>query len=469
MLKKAISNTLFFGIGQHAPKVISLVLIPIITPFLTADDYGVYGLLVAYIGSTAVFKQLGFSVILSNSFFKHNNRYKFIWSRIFGFLLLWNLVMGIIYALIIPFILPDIVYSDLVIVILLFVLPTILFDTINFIGAKSLQYAQRALPFGVITVFSALIGYAVLYLSVVNYNLGYLGWLWSSFSIAIVSGILYAYLLLIKDKLYPSFKFNYIWLKKRLKIALPAIPHFYSVFLLTSSDRIMMDIFKVNMEEIGKYSLAYQIGGYFSLLGVSLGTGFGPILTKMFHTGQRDEILKITKFLSALFIAIAFILALWMKEIFYFLVKNEELRDSYPIAIIVVFSFTYYPFYLYTNLYLQFIEKTKKLLQISLFAGVINIILNIYMIPKYGVFGAAITTFVGYMWMAYSGFYISNVKKYTAKSINIIVFSGVTLGLTMLFQYSNIGQYFILKLLISVLTISILFISYHVLYRRRIG
>ncbi|WP_196889205.1 lipopolysaccharide biosynthesis protein [Aureivirga sp. CE67] len=462
MLKKIFSNSIIYGLGQHVPKLISLVLIPIITPFLTDEDYGVYGILVAYIGSTTVFKQLGFSVILSNSFYKNPLHYKFIWSRVFGFLLSWNVILSILYMLLIPLIVPESASNNLGLIILLYVLPTLFFDTIVFIGNKLLQYKQKAISFGTITAIKSIIGYLALYLAVAVYDLGYLGWLISSFTISTIGAILIGYEIFLKEKLFPCFKFNYKWLRRKFKIALPVIPHFYSVFLLTNSDRIMMDLFGVSVEKIGEYSLAYQVGGYFSLAGTALGMAYGPILMQMIKNKQQNQIQNITKVLSLVFIGGAFITALWMREIFKILVRNESLQDSYPLAMIVVFSFTYYPFYYYVNTYFQYKEKTLYLLKISFAAGILNIVLNLFMIPYFGIKGAAISTFISYLYLGYSGIFIRYFNNYDKSSYKYLGFALVTV---LLFLFTNYFQDNIIIKYVS--TLLIILLSIIIIYKKK--
>ena len=454
MLKKIFSNTVIYGLGQNAPKIIAIILLPVITPFLTKADYGVFGVLVAYIGSATVFKQLGFSVILSNSYYKNPLHYKFVWSRIFGFLLLWNFVLALLFVGIISLVLPDEVKKDLLTVILLYIIPTIFFDTIVFIGSKSLQYAQRPISFGIITIIKSIVAYAVLYIAVVQYRLGYLGWLYSAFASTFTAALLYSYVIMWRDKLLPSFKFNYKWLKRKLYIALPVIPHFYSVFLLSNSDRIMMDLYNVSTEEIGRYSLAYQIGGYFSLIGTALALAYGPILTQMFKEKRKAEIINISKLLAIGFIVVAFLLAIWMKEIFLFLIHNDSLQDAYPIAMVVVFSFSYFPYYYYAGIFLQFEEKTKQLFKISFLAGLLNVVLNLFAIPYFGIMGAAVTTFIGYMFMGYFGLFLKDFKKYDANGLKYVLF---TLASSVLLVISFFVNTLLLKVGIS---IGLLIITY---------
>ena len=45
-------------------------------------------------------------MVLSNTFFKHNNHIKKIWGQIYGFLFLWNILFGLIIVVLLYFVIP---------------------------------------------------------------------------------------------------------------------------------------------------------------------------------------------------------------------------------------------------------------------------------------------------------------------------------------------------------------------------
>ena len=75
-------------------------------------------------------------------------------------------------------------------------------------------------------------------------------------------------------------------------------------------------------------------------------------------------------------------------------------------------SYNYRPQYLAVSIRLVYFERTKKLWRISLIAGLINLVLNIFLIPIYGFQIAAATTFVALLYMGYSGFFSINIQEF---------------------------------------------------------
>ena len=69
MFKKLLSHSFLYSVAPQLPKLLSLALMPILTKYLTDKDYGIYGVITAYIFFISVLKDLGFSVVFVNTFF----------------------------------------------------------------------------------------------------------------------------------------------------------------------------------------------------------------------------------------------------------------------------------------------------------------------------------------------------------------------------------------------------------------
>ena len=199
----------------------------------------------------------------------------------------------------------------------------------------------------------------------------------------------------------------------KLKLALPLIPHNYSAYLLNASDRIVMNFYKVSTENVGQYNIAYMWGNYMDMIGGAVGTAAGPLYYKYFAEVKDVSVSlkRFNDFLQISFISFTFIIAIWTKELFYIFIKNDDLKDAYPLAVIIIMSYCYRPMYWLVINRLQFAEKTTQLWKITLMGGIINVILNLILIPIFNFQIAAITTFFSLMYIGFSGFYMSEFKK----------------------------------------------------------
>lgn len=458
MLKKLFSHTILYALGPQIPKLANIILLPIITQYLTPLDYGVYGTIMAYNGLLMGVKTLGFDVLLVNSFYKKENRWKKYWKRYSGILYLWQQLFTLLYIFILYLIIPDEVGNNKILLIALLVIPNYLFSVTNSLGGRYFQIAQKPQRIFITSVLSGTSTIIVNYYCIVILQLGYLGWYISAATGSLIIFGSYAWPIWMKLKIHPIFRAKKGFIKKALTVALPTVPHTYSAYLLNSSDRLVMDQLNVSINNIGKYNMAYIIGNYFEVFGTAVGMAVGPYYTKLYskESLQAEEQVKVlTYFLQLGFLALSFTVALWGKEIFQALIHNKELNSVYYIGIIIIMGYSYRPMYWACISKLNYLEKTNQLWKVSFIGGGINVVLNLIFIPIYGFEAAAITTLISLLYIGFAGFFLKDYKNnsqvkyypiiwvfiiitstvivYSIKDINVVYKSLITLSILISF------------------------------------
>lgn len=415
MLKRIFSHSVIYSVGPQLPRLVNILVLPLITPFLSATDYGVYGLVTAYLGVLGGLAELGMSIVLVNTFYKHPAHWQIVWRQIHGYLLVWSLLFAILQALLLYLVLPKEAMANLTYIILLNCLPVALFNTTISFGSKYYQYAQRPTYIAGVTAFTGTVSIIINYLSIAVFRMGYMGWFLSSFITSAILFLFYIYPVFFKYKIHPLIVFKKRFILRRLKVSLPTIPHDYSAYLINTSDRIVFNIVGIDISKQGNYNLAYTFGNYFEFFGNAVGMAIGPFYTKLLAKrtySAKLDIRSITFFFQGVFLTIGFLICLWAKELFVLLIKNEELQQAYPLAIIIIMGYVYRPMYWASANQLFFLEKTNQLWKISLIAGLLNLGLNFILVPIYGIVAAAITTFFALLYMGFSGFFL---KAYRAE------------------------------------------------------
>src|SRR5690606_34703260 len=131
----------------------------------------------------------------------------------------------------------------------------------------------------------------------------------------------------------------------KLKIGLPTVPHYYGGYLLNTSDRVIMSVLGVSISSLGLYSAANTVGNLVRSAAVASGQAIGPMLSQAYRNGDENQARQLVFVLQACFLIGTFLLGLWMKEIFEILIKNEELKQVYPLGVIIVMAYNYRPMY----------------------------------------------------------------------------------------------------------------------------
>jgi O-antigen/teichoic acid export membrane protein len=430
MIRKLFSHTIIYGAAPHVSKVASFFVLPIVTQYLTAVDYGIYGVVTATTGLISVLANLGLRVVLVNSYYKHPHRYKWAWRQIYGFLRVWLFPFAACSSLLVYLIIPKEAGDNIPIIIALNVLPGLLFGqtatiatTLYQVQKKPIPIAMRTAIFGTLTVLLNLYTIAIL-------KMGYMGWFWSSFIVTILNNASYWFPLNRKFGVTPIFNFKRRFIKRSLKISLPTIPHYYATYLLNTSDRLVMQFVNVSTANIGKYNAAYTFGNYFSNLGIASGLAVGPILNECYQRKDDRTARNLIFLQQTVFLLLSVAVSLWLKELFEFFIRNDELNQTYGLGVIIVMAYNYRPMYYGANAKIFFEEKTNVLWRVSFVAGALNVVLNLIFIPIFGYPVAAITTFVCLMYMGYSGYYLKAFRDHNTLNYYPELWMGLTIALT---------------------------------------
>ncbi|MGK9117718.1 lipopolysaccharide biosynthesis protein [Olivibacter jilunii] len=435
MFKKLFSHTAIYGLAPQISRIAGVFALPIITKHLSEIDFGVYGVITAIAGSVAVLANLGLNIILSNTFFKAKFQYKWAWRQIYGFLILWNLPFSLILGSLLYFFIPQEASHNSIPIILLNVIPIVLFGPTAIIGAMYYQLSQKPFQVAIRSALSGLITIGLNILFISHFDMGYMGWFWSVCVSTILNQASYWWPLNQKLGLTPIFNFKFRYILSSLKISLPTVPHYYSSYLLDTSDRLVMKILGVNTGDIGKYNAAYTVANLVQKVGVAAGQAIGPMLNQAYVKKEEAVARKLIFVLQCVFFIITFQLSIWLKEIFSFLIRNPQLSEAYPLGIIIIMAYNYRPMYFGANYRLMYNEKTKVLLKVTFLAGVGNLLLNLLLIKYFGFQAAAYTTFAALMYMGYAGYFLKEYKRIATLKYYPIFWLFFTVFLTLLARF----------------------------------
>lgn len=183
--------------------------------------------------------------------------------------------------------------------------------------------------------------------------------------------------------------------KKVCVLCLPLIPHLISLYILGSSDKIIITSL-CGSEMTAVYSIAYSCVHILSILYDSMNKAWAPWLMDNLYLDNKEEIRKAATpyFAGACVLSIAVILA--GPEIIWIL-GGENYREAvYALPPLVVGTLIQVLYTMYVNVEF-YCRKTGGTAVASAIAAVINIVLNFWLIPVFGYIAAAYTTLIGYI------------------------------------------------------------------------
>jgi O-antigen/teichoic acid export membrane protein len=406
LLKKIAKNTIIYGLAPYVASLANLIVLPIITRDLTEIDYGISGTLTAYISALSAFSTLGLSTLLNSSFFHYKFQYKWFWRQIYGFLILWNIVYAFVLGLLLYFIMPNEAVGNRILILILTISPIVLFGPTNLIGTYYFIVTQKSLPIGIRTAIFGLIAVLLNLFFISVLRIGYMGWFYSSFITGLLTNFSYWFVLNKKLGITPIFNFRRKTIGKALKVSLPLIPHQYSFYLLSGSERLIMDQVGIETGKIGQFNIASMFSNYIGNFSQAANNAIGPVLMNYYSENKFRQARNMIISWQFIFFIITFVISLWLKEVFSIFINNPFLSKTYNLGIILIMATNFTPLFVGYFQILIYFNKTRKVWLTTFAAGVICVIINILFLNKYGIIVAAYSAFIAYSLWGVMGYYL---------------------------------------------------------------
>lgn len=393
-IKKIFGNTLAFGIIPKIPTAINILLLPVITPYLTLDDYGIWGIVSAYCNFFVCLAPLGLNVHLTNSYFEVK-KWKIYWGHIFYLLLLSGIVCSVIY---IGFIMIELRYVPAWTRFLIAISscgPILLFGT-GTISSHLYPLLSKPLPLVLRNLTASLCTIAVTFVVVFYLRLGYWGWILGSLTGSVVGFLLFGYILIKDEKIIPSIEHNTRRIKYWLRVSAAAIPHAIGFMLLASSSRIIMSFYDVPLSDIGLFSNGYMMGDYVTVVSIALATALSPEIQRAYRENRLKDFRHIFYFCQMTALMFVFLVSCWMPEIYKLIMRNPNLQGAAQIASYICYANVLNPLYNFLAVVVFISKETKHLLWLVFLPGVINVILCLTFIPIFGYITAVYSTLISF-------------------------------------------------------------------------
>ena len=241
-----------------------------------------------------------------------------------------------------------------------------------------------------------------------------------------VTGILYANLIASVINLLALLPFQQRYLQGRwsgdvfktlLLFGLPILPNGLAYLTVEVSDKYLMRIL-LNKDLLGLYSANYKFGSLLLLVVIAFRNAWQPFFLKI---ARQPEARKIYARVLTYFTLIgAMVIILGSFSIDYLVrlplpggktLMGHMYWSGTKIIPIILSSYLFYGMYVNFTVGIYIRKKTRYMIIFTGLAALVNVVSNLYLMPRYGIMGAAYATLISYLIMALSIF-IANQKIY---------------------------------------------------------
>jgi O-antigen/teichoic acid export membrane protein len=152
--------------------------------------------------------------------------------------------------------------------------------------------------------------------------------------------------------------------------------------------------------QAGIYDISYSLAGYVALLFNSIGFIFMPLISELYGEQKFGEIRRVyrttTRWLITLTLPLLAGMLIFPEEIIRILFGSQYVSGKIPMMLLSA-GFFYKVAKGPSHLVLISAGKTKKLMLGSATIAFFIVVLNLLLIPEYGIVGAAVSTLVAYL------------------------------------------------------------------------
>ena len=427
--KKLFSNTIIFAIGSFGSKLLVLILVPLYTAALLPEQYGTVDL----VAQTANILLPIFTLSVSEAALRFGldaktpERRQTIYTTCLGVVICGLGIMAAIFPILSRF---D--YLDGFSTILYIYVWTAALKQLNATYTRSLEKVKLFALDGILTTLMMIL-LNILFL--LKFKWGMTGYLLA----IILSDLCSSVFLFVAAGLWRHVnpkRFQLSALKEMLRYCAPLVPTTLLWLITSISDRFIIVYFHGEAMN-GINTVAYKIPTIITTIFTMFSQAWNMSAIQENGSSGREDFYTTVFSLNQSFMYVMAAGILMINRPLTYIWVNPAYHEAmlYSPILTMATIFTCFNVFL-CSVYIAE-KRTKRSFMTSLAAGIINIILNFLLIPRFGIYGAAGATFAAYFLVFFFRLFdTSGIIRFKFSLPKILVNTLLLIGMTVINQFS---------------------------------
>ena len=404
-LHKLSKNFAIYGAGDVAIQAVNVLLLSVYVQYLTKSDYGVLALL----GSVEAIAKLFFRWGVDGAYMRlwydceDTASRQRLSSTLFFFLLAVNGILLILSVVAAPFASGWLLGSSEYTLALQLVLLNTFAIGFTFIPFHVLRIENKSREFSALAFARSVSTLVLRIMLIVGLGYGLMG-------VVIADILVTAAMLAVMVRWFAKLirpVFSRAMLREALSFGLPRVPHGFALQVMSVGDRLVMKFLQTPLDAIGMYSIGVSFG---LIPKIALGA-FEYAWAPFYYAASREEgagrvFSRVTTYgIAALALMTAGLSAI-AGDLLNLVTHNQYGGAAGVVAWTAVGVF-FYGTYLLTSIGLNITKNTRYYPVSTAIGAGVNLGMNVWLIPRYGIIGAAWATAVAYAVQAAIAFVLS--------------------------------------------------------------
>lgn len=401
-------HTVIYGFGNVLSTLIAFLLLPVYTSYLTPNEYGIKELVGLSTDVINILLATTISSAIQRFYFqyeKEKDRNEVISS---AFLMLGGMglvavgLLSLTTRTLATYIIddPQLYYFFLI------SFTSLWFQSQVDVGLNYLRANYRSTLYIIISLSKLVLALSLNIYFIIFLETGVVGILLSTLITSVVIYLLFVLPLYCKL----GFRFSWDKIRQMLRYGLPLVPAQLGAFIVHLSDRFFLKGI-CSISDAGIYSLGYRFG---TLPDSFISRPFNQVwLPRRFEVYKQEnaEYLfgRIFSYFLCLMIFAALCVSVLTRELL-MIIADEKFWGAAGITPIIAISSVIFCLHYHFNIGILIVKKTKYIAYINTANGVLVLLLNYFLIRRFGIYGAATTTLIAFVFKVSLTYIIS--RKY---------------------------------------------------------
>ena len=404
-LHKLSKNFAIYGSGDVAIQLVNFLLLRVYVKYLTETDYGVLALL----GSVEAIAKLFFRWGVDGAYMRlwydceDTAARQRLSSTLFFFLLALNGILLILSLALAPIASGWLIGSVSYTVALQLVLLNTFAIGFTFIPFHVLRIENKSREFSALTLARSASTLILRIILIVGLGYGLMG-------VVIADIVVTAVMLAVMFRWFAKLirpVFSRQILRDALSFGLPRVPHGFALQLMAVGDRLVMKFLGTPLEAIGMYSIGVSFG---LIPKIALGAfeyAWAPFYYAASREPGADRIFsRVTTYGVAALALMTAGLAAIARDLLH-VMTHGQYDAAAGVVVWTAVGVFFYGIYLLTSIGLNITKNTRYYPVSTAIGAGVNLGLNLWLIPRYGIIGAAWATGAAYRVQAAIAFIFS--------------------------------------------------------------
>jgi len=453
-------DTLFYGGTNVMARAVSLALLPFYTRFFVPAEYGVMELLMTV---SAIVPRL-LSVGMDSALLRFYNDYDVDERRESAFTVaVYFACIGIPVALLLStfseqwsgLLFGSHKYSSLVVIMLL----AVPFTMIGWVPQDLTRLRFKKLEYNFLMVGGALFYAVAAVILVLFFQQGLYGVMWGH----LLRAVLFAFLGIILVRSSFTVRLDWKKLAEFVKFGAPLLPASIALWVSNSSDRFFLARL-ASLDSVGVYSVATRLASVQWFVLTSFQLAFTPIAYAVYREPSAESLFRrVFMYYVTLSSILGIVLSVFALNLLRILTPQSYHSGYNVVGLLNLGVIMHGVFYMF-GIGLSIAKRTEYFAYSYVLGALANLALNLLLIPRFGVVGAATATLVSFALTAVCGFYWSKVSYPLHFPISrLVVLCGLFLisYLLAVFIDSSLGGNILLKSCIAGIYVALTLLLLH--------